>query len=43
MALDFIYSQPVKIYFGAGTFAKLGEILSELRRPVSPARRRRTP
>ena len=30
MALDFIYSQPVKIYFGAGTFAKLGEILSEL-------------
>ena len=29
MALDFIYSQPVKIYFGAGTFAKLGEILSE--------------
>ena len=30
MALDFIYSQPVKIYFGAGTFAKLGEILDEL-------------
>ena len=30
MALDFIYSQPVKIYFGTGTFAKLGEILDEL-------------
>ena len=30
MALDFVYSQPVKIYFGAGKFEKLGEILDDL-------------
>ena len=27
MGNEFIYSQPVKIYFGAGSFAKLGEVL----------------
>jgi len=33
---DFIYSQPVKIYFGRGQFSRLGEILAErgLRRGV---------
>ena len=30
MALEFAYSQPVKIYFGAGAFEKLGEVLDEL-------------
>ena len=30
MANKFVYSQPVKIYFGEGEFARLGEILSEL-------------
>ena len=30
MASEFVYSQPVKIYFGEGRFSKLGEILSEL-------------
>ena len=30
MAHDFVYSQPVKIYFGEGKFAKLGTILDEL-------------
>ena len=30
MALEFAYRQPVKIYFGAGKFARLGEILDEL-------------
>ena len=30
MELDFIYSQPVKIYFGAGRFARLPEVLEEL-------------
>ena len=29
MANNFIYSQPVKIYFGRGQFAHLGEILAE--------------
>lgn len=29
MALDFLYSQPVRIYFGAGRFAALNEILEE--------------
>ena len=28
MAHEFLYSQPVKIYFGAGKFEKLGEILA---------------
>ena len=30
MVHDFVYSQPVKIYFGEGKFAKLGTILDEL-------------
>ena len=30
MASDFVYSQPVRIYFGEGKFASLGEILDEL-------------
>ena len=30
MANKFVYSQPVRIYFGAGEFSRLGEILSEL-------------
>lgn len=30
MASEFVYSQPVKIYFGAGKFAQLGDILGEL-------------
>ncbi len=30
MELDFIYSQPVKIFFGAGRFARLPEVLEEL-------------
>ena len=30
MANEFVYSQPVKIYFGEGKFSQLGEILSEL-------------
>ena len=30
MASEFVYAQPVKIYFGEGRFARLGEILSEL-------------
>ena len=30
MAHEFVYSQPVKIYFGEGKFAKLGEVLEEL-------------
>ena len=30
MGLEFIYSQPVKIYFGAGKFELLGQILKEL-------------
>ena len=30
MALDFIYTQPVKIVFGEGKFAQLGEVLQEL-------------
>lgn len=30
MENEFIYTQPVKIYFGAGQFARLGEILNEL-------------
>ena len=29
MALEFIYAQPVKIYFGEGSFAKLGSVLEE--------------
>ena len=31
MISDFVYSQPVKIYFGEGKFAQLGEILAELK------------
>ena len=30
MALEFVYSQPVKIWFGEGQFARLGEVLAEL-------------
>ena len=30
MGLEFIYTQPVKIFFGAGKLAALGEILKEL-------------
>ena len=30
MANEFVYAQPVKIFFGAGKFDKLGEVLSEL-------------
>ena len=30
MALEFVYAQPVKIFFGEGQFARLGEILGEL-------------
>ena len=30
MAHEFIYSQPVKIFFGIGKFEKLGEVLDEL-------------
>jgi len=30
MINNFVYSQPVKIYFGEGTFARLGEVLDEL-------------
>ena len=30
MASEFVYSQPVKIWFGAGQFSKLGEVLAEL-------------
>ena len=30
MASEFVYAQPVKIYFGEGQFARPGEILSEL-------------
>ena len=30
MALDFVYSQPVKIYFGEGRFQQLDSILEEL-------------
>lgn len=30
MANNFVYSQPVKIFFGEGKFASLGEILAEL-------------
>ena len=30
MALEFIYSQPVKIFFGEGKFAMLGSVLEEL-------------
>ena len=30
MVHDFVYSQPVKIYFGEGKFAKLGTILDDL-------------
>lgn len=30
MISDFVYSQPVKIYFGAGQFKKLGDVLAEL-------------
>ena len=29
MALEFVYAQPVKIYFGEGAFAKLGTVLEE--------------
>ena len=29
MALEFVYAQPVKIYFGEGAFAKLGSVLDE--------------
>jgi len=31
MVSNFVYSQPVKIFFGEGTFAKLGEVLDELK------------
>ena len=31
MVNDFIYTQPVRIYFGEGQFARLGEILDELK------------
>lgn len=30
MISDFVYSQPVKIYFGMGQFQKLGDVLAEL-------------
>ena len=30
MTSEFIYAQPVKIFFGAGQFAKLGSVLDEL-------------
>lgn len=30
MAPDFSYAEPVKIHFGAGSFEKLGEVLTEL-------------
>ena len=30
MISDFVYSQPVKIFFGAGKFAGLHDVLSEL-------------
>ena len=30
MIAEFVYSQPVKIWFGEGQFARLGEILGEL-------------
>ena len=30
MANEFVYAQPVKIYFGEGKFSKLDEILGEL-------------
>lgn len=30
MASDFIHAQPVKIFFGRGRFARLGEVLDEL-------------
>lgn len=30
MGLEFVYTQPVRIYFGAGQFAKLPQILEEL-------------
>ncbi len=30
MVNEFIYSQPVKIYFGAGAFEKLGDVLASL-------------
>ena len=30
MANEFIYTQPVKIFFGAGKFAALGDVLTEL-------------
>ena len=30
MGLEFVYTQPVRIYFGAGQFGKLPEILTEL-------------
>ena len=30
MALDFVYAQPVKIFFGRGKFAELGDVLDEL-------------
>ena len=30
MAFDYLYSQPVKIYFGEGKFSQLGAILEEL-------------
>ena len=35
MALEFIYAQPVKIYFGEGAFAKLGTVLEEDRRDAA--------
>ena len=31
MTSEFIYAQPVKIFFGRGQFARLGELLTELR------------
>ena len=30
MGTEFVYAQPVKIYFGEGCFARLGEVLAEL-------------
>ena len=30
MAHEFVYSQPVKIFFGEGKFANLGAVLEEL-------------
>ena len=35
MANNFVYSQPVKIFFGEGKFASLGDILAAARKAAA--------